>query len=258
MKMRLSTLVMVLLYGLVVVGQQQSPHKAGTPSQSTDLDPLALKVLKAATEPIRTANAFSFRALISKEHMGTNGQMITLFHTSTFTVERPDKLHAELRGRGKDVQLFYKSGQSVLYTPDVKLYTALSSPKTIDATLDELEKKDVFIPVKNFLESDPYQSLTDGLQSAYVIGEVTLFDQPVHHLAFSDKDVDWQLWVVGGDEPRIRRMEIIDKSRTERPRIVIDFLDWNLNASPSADLFEFKKPAGAKEIELLKQSASSK
>jgi len=33
----------------------------------------------------------------------------------------------------------------------------------------------------------------------------------------------------------------------------VDFLDWNLNAKPAADLFTFAKPPDAKQIELLKE-----
>jgi hypothetical protein len=34
-----------------------------------------------------------------------------------------------------------------------------------------------------------------------------------------------------------------------QPRFLVTFSDWNLRASLSEKQFEFKKPAGAKEIE---------
>jgi hypothetical protein len=217
---------------------------------------LALQVLKAATEPIHEAHSYSFRALVSTEQMGTNGQMITLFNLSDVTVQRPDKLHLNFIGRGQKVELFYDAGQTILYTPESKLYATISAAKTIDAALSGLEKRDIFIPVRNFLSSDPYVSLTNGLLTGYVIGKVMLFDQPVHQLAFTDSKAEWQLWVVGGEHPEVRRLEVIDKTQQGHPRTVADFLNWNLNASPSADLFTFEKPAGATEIQVLKQAAT--
>jgi hypothetical protein len=237
--------------GLSSWSQQTESNKADT--KQKDIDPLALKVLKAATDPLREAKAFSFRALVSREDIGTNGQVITLFNLSDVTLQRPDKLHVNYRGRGKSVQLFYNAGQFVLYTPEEKLYTSIPCPKTVDTALDDLDKRNVFIPIRNFLGSDPYLSLTDNLVTAYVVGQVMLFDEPVHQLAFTEPKAEWQLWVVGGDRPRIRRLQVVDKSKPWHPRITVDFLDWNLAAAASPELFTFSKPPDAKEIGLLQE-----
>jgi hypothetical protein len=260
MKKLIACFILVVVCGLAGFAQAAKGSKGAKAGEATnkatktDIDPLALDVLKAATEPLRKSQSFSFRALVSREYLGTNGQVITLFNLSDVTVQRPDKMHIDFRGRGKKVSLFYNAGQAVLYSPDEKLYTTIAGEPTIDATLQDLEKRDVFIPIRNFLESDPYKSLSDGLLTAYVIGKSMLFDQEVHQLAFTEPKAEWQLWVIGGERPLIRRLQVIDKTQPERPRIVVDFLDWNLNASPSADLFTFKKPPDAKEIGLLKET----
>jgi hypothetical protein len=166
-------------------------------------------------------------------------------------VERPDKLRVNFKGRGQEVQLFYIAGQAVLYAPDAKLYALVPAPKTLNRVLEALEKRDVELPVKNLLESDPYQSLTSDLTSAYVIGRVQMFDMPVHQLAFTEKDAEWQLWATDGQSPRIQRLQIIDRGRPHEPRITIEFSDWDLNASVQPDTFSFRKPDGAREIEFL-------
>jgi hypothetical protein len=254
MKQRIAILIALLSLTLAAVAQHSSSN-SGTSKQAKDIDPLALQVLKAATDPLHSAKTFSFKALVSREHVGSNGQLITLFHLSAITMQRPDKLHVNFRGKGQEVELFYDAGHSVLFTPEAKLYTTVSSPTTVDAALDALEKKDVFLPVRNFLESDPYQSLTKDLTTAYVIGQVMLFDQPVHQLAFTEPGADWQLWVVGGEKPIIRRLEVVDKTIPSHPRIIVDFLDWNLEANVSEDQFAFTKPPDAKEIQLLRDVA---
>ena len=78
-------------------------------------------------------------------------------------MQEPDKLHIDFQGRGKRVELYYSAGHSVLYSREDNLYCRIQSPATIDATSDELEKRDVFIPIRNFLESNPYKPLTDAL-----------------------------------------------------------------------------------------------
>jgi hypothetical protein len=66
--------VLLLLSTLSVCSFAQD--KPGTKSKSTetkDVDPLALDVLKAVTQPIEQAQAFTFKALISEEQLATNG-----------------------------------------------------------------------------------------------------------------------------------------------------------------------------------------
>jgi len=245
----------ILILGLTVsrpmLGQKNETQKA-----ATDVDPLALQIVKAATDPLKEAKAYSFRALVSRDLLGTNDQIITTFSTSQVTVQRPNKLHIKFRGRGEPVELFYDgSGKAVLYSPSTKFYTTLSTPTSIDACLADMSKKGVNIAVRNFLESDPYASLTDGLTTAYAVGKVDVFDEKVYHLAFTEPGAEWQLWVVGGDNPRVKRLEVIDKDKPHNPRIAVDFFDWDFNPAPSEDMFTFSKPADAHEIEMLKLTA---
>jgi hypothetical protein len=234
-----------------VVAQSKAPQKT-----TKDIDPLALQVVKAATDPIKNAKSFSFRALVSRDELGTNGQTITVFNTGEITVQRPNKLHIRFRGRGEPVELFFDgSGKTVLYSPSTKLYTTVSSPTSIDATLDAIAKRGVDVATRNFLESDPYQSLTDALTTAYAVGRVDLFDKKVYHLAFTEAGAEWQLWVVGDENPTVRRLEVIDKAKPHNPRTVVDFFDWDFNPTTKDETFSFRRPADAREIEMLKVTA---
>lgn len=242
--------VLALLLGCIVSAQQQKADSKSkekeTPGQK--IDPLALKVLKAATDRIHNAKAYSFHALVSHENLGTNGQVITQFNKSEFIVQQPDKLRINVRRAERDVQLLYDAGQTTLFTPDTHLYTSFKASATINSALDGLEKRDIFLPTSNFLQSDPYKSLTKALVEAYVIGRVEIAGETVHQLAFTEPHAEWQLWVTGGPEPTIRRIEIVNKEVSYHPRTIVDFSDWNFNASPDPALFTFKKPADAIQI----------
>jgi hypothetical protein len=219
-----------------------------TAASATDIDPLALRVLKAVTEPIRNAQNYSFRTRVTRERLGTNGQIITHFTESDVLVSRPDKLNVDFKGRGHHVQLFYNGGKAILYSPEPNLYATVAAPGTIDGVLDALDKREVYLPVKNFLEKDPYAELVPDLKTAYVIGEMTIFGETVHQLAFTEDGAEWQLWVTGGPQPRVRRLQVINKSMPHAPRVTVDFLDWNFDAEAKPEMFRFKQPADAKQV----------
>jgi Predicted periplasmic protein (DUF2092) len=142
MKSRLYAFAFLTL--CLLMSSAQQPGTPKSPSEK-DIDPQALRVLKAATDPLKGTKPFSFRALVSRETLGS------------------------------------KAGNAVLYEPEEKLYALIPAARTIDATLENLEKKNVFIPIRNFLSSDPYKSLSDDLMTGYVVGQEMLFDEPVHH-----------------------------------------------------------------------------
>jgi len=250
--------VLLLCCSLLLSAQTATRNKPTTKTpdqkadQKKDIDPLALKVLKAVSDPIREAKTFSFRTRGTREYVGSNGQIITYFNTSEVTVQRPDKLRVDFKGRGKEVELFYDGGQAVLYSPGPNLYASVPAPKTLDGVLEALEKRDVDLPVRNLLETDPYQSLVPSLRTAYVIGKTQMFDLTVHHLAFTEPNAEWQLWVTDGQNPRIQRLQVINKAKPRQPRITVEFFDWNLDAPTRPEMFSFQKPEGAREIDFLK------
>jgi hypothetical protein len=215
------------------------------------VDPLAMDVLKAVTQPIEQAQAFSFKALISEEQLATNGQIVTFFHTTEITAQRPDKVHLIFKGRGERVDFYGTNGSISMYSADSKLYATMPAKATIDDNLADITAKGIDMPVGPFLSSHLYELASKHLITAYVIGRVKLYDQEVHQLAFTSPDVDWQLWVKGGESPRIVRAESVNKKLESKPRTIVQFLDWNLSPAISADEFTFTKPADAHEIDVL-------
>jgi hypothetical protein len=244
---RLRRVVAMLMFPLLA-GVALAQTKA---AEAKDVDPLALQVLKAVTQPIEQAKVLSFKALVSEEELATDGQIVTFFHTVNVTLQRPDKIHLIFQGRGRRVEFYGSGGTITMYAPEVNLYGTMPAKDTIDATLDELNTKDVDLPIGPFLRDDGYKRAAANVTTGYVIGRVKIFDQDVHQLAFTAPDADWQLWVTGGENPRIIRAEIVNKKLEGKPRTTIQFLDWDLNPTIAADEFTFAKPADAHQIDML-------
>ena len=249
---RIATLALVTVSWCLVCMAQGSPAKTKT-KEPDAIDPLALKVLKAVIDPIMEAKDFEFHALVAEEHLGTNNQVITKFRVEHITMARPDKLKVEVKRAGNDLEFYLGNGKATLYSPQKKLFTTVAAPTTIDAALKKLSEKDISFVFSNLLESDPYKSLITGVKSAYVIGQTKILEETVHQLAFTDANSDWQVWVTGGDNPRLLRAEIVDRSTPERLRTNVTFLDWNFTPTIQEGTFAFQKPDDAKQIQLAQE-----
>jgi hypothetical protein len=220
-------------------------------SESANIDPLALQVLRATTDSLKSAPSFSFRAITSRERLGSNGQIITFVRQSEVTVFRPDKLRVRTTGEHESLDFYFNRGAVILYAPDQKLYAPINTEPTLDLAVDRIEERNIQLPMSPFFRSGPYQVLTEGLIGAAVIGRIQLSGKIFHHLVFLEKDTEWQLWVEAGLRPTPRRAQIVYKGMEREPRVVVDFLDWNLSANPPPAFFVFQKPAGAKAIGFL-------
>ena len=211
-----------------------------------DLEPVAMNALKAMSNRLREASSFSFTAHIMREEPGTNGQMLDFFKDIHVQVQRPDKMRLEVASDTSDVTLWYDGKNVTLMPATAKIYTAIPADPTLDATLTLLKNKvQAHTPLIPFLTSDPYSILSHGLVSADEVGIDNEGNRQFLHLAFTEPDADWQLWLSGPNQILPRRMAIIYKTVEGQPRVTVDFTNWNLNAEIPSSAFVFLKPQGA-------------
>jgi len=127
------------------------------------------------------------------------------------------------------------------------IYTTLSAPPDLDATLTMLHDKiHTHMPLVPFLRSDPNAVLSDGIQTANEVGVVPVGNEQLLHLAFTEPDADWQLWLTGPNQVLPRRMAIVYKNIEGQPRVSIDFSNWKLDAEVPSSAFVFSKPVDAR------------
>lgn len=231
----------------------QSPGRfAARPAPPTNklaapaLDPVTMQALRTMSDQLRGASSYSFTARIMREEPGTNGQMLDFFRTITVQVQRPNKMRWQVQSDTSDVNVWY-DGKNVTIMPLTgKMYTTIPAGATIDAALETLKNQlQVHMPLRPFLSADPYSFLSDGLTSANSVGMENAGNQQYLHLAFTEPEADWQLWLSGPNQVLPQRMAITYKNEPGQPRVEIEFSNWCLNAEIPTSAFVFSKPAGA-------------
>jgi len=212
----------------------------------SELEPVAMNALRAMSNRLASATSFSFTAHIMREEPGTNGQMLDFFRNIRVQAQRPNRLRMEIQSDTTDVDFWYDGRNLTLMPASAKIYTTMAAEPTLDATLTMLKDKvQTHTPLIPFLRSDPYSILSDGLESAHQIGVVNDGNEQYLHLAFTEAEADWQLWLSGPNQILPRRLAVIYKNIEGQPRVSIDFSNWNLNAEIPSSAFVFQKPAGA-------------
>ena len=178
------------------------------------------------------------------------GHLINYFFNTEVAVERPNKLAARKRGDGPAFDVYYDGKKFSGVDEKLGLYAQMDAPPTLDELIPVVtERTGLYFPFADVLYSDMSGMLTKGLTHAYWVDKSTVDGVVCDHLAFAGPGIEWQIWIGPEKDPLPRRLAVTYVSMEWQPRFLVTFSDWNLRASLSEKQFEFKKPAGAKEIE---------
>jgi hypothetical protein len=235
--------------GPVTSGTPGKGPKSSAPAVVPIREQKALDLLKRMSETLAAAKAFTYHSRGAIELRAKTGQFVTLFGESEVALERPNKLYVEVTGEVPNFQLYY-DGQSVTaYAPKGNVYSTSSAPKTIDETLEFLQKKaNIHFPSSDLMVADPYAVLSQDLGSGFVVGPAAVDGSACQHLAFRTSESNWEIWIE--TTSALPRRLLVTYTRVANfPRLAVEFSNWNLAPQLAASRFEFSKPAGAKQVD---------
>ena len=234
-----------------MVGQQPAEKIAKpSPPPPPIIEQHALDRLKAMSEKLAAAKSFTYHSLSTVEVPAKTGQFLTLFADAEVTLERPNKLRANITGDVPNIQFFYDGSKISVFDPQKNLFAVTDAPKTIDEMLPLVVAKfGIDFPADDFMFSDPYSLITKNLTHAIEVGQTQVNGNPTEHFAYMNADANLEIWIDSGPSALPRRVAVTYKTIANFPRFLLEFLDWNLIAKPSDSQFIFKKPGGAKQIE---------
>jgi hypothetical protein len=157
------------------------PSKARSPRQhraapgtasNRAIEQAALDILRAASEKLASAKTVSFVARGAFDVPARNGAQLFYFTRSEVTLVRPNKLRVIVPGDGPPSEFYFDGTKVAVFTPRADLIAIEDVPGNIEPMLAYIyQKAGIYFPFVDFLVADPYETLTKGLTSAFVIGK---------------------------------------------------------------------------------------
>jgi hypothetical protein len=241
-------------------GETPQKQESAAPSGGPDSAPApmmeqrALDRLKRMSETLKAAKAFTVRSRSTVEAPAKTGQYVTLFGTSEIALQRPNKLRVKVTGEVPNFDFYYEGTNMAALAAQNNVYSIDKAPGTIDELLNVVEdKSDIHFAAADVMFSDPYAMLTKDLTSAFVVGPATVDGSPCEHLAFKSRGVHWEIWIDTGQSALPRCLAVTYAAAENLPRFLVEFSNWNLQPTLTADSFVFNPPANAKQIEFRAQ-----
>jgi hypothetical protein len=216
-------------------------------------DPRADRLLRAMGDYLKAAKEFSFHAEIAFDDVQASGQKIQFGATNDISVRRPDRIYVNYEGDTARKRFWYDGQTLTLYDGDHNVYATEKVPPSIGAALDYVSEQLGFNPpLSDFIYDDPGAVLRQDAISGSDMGETDVDGVTCQHLAFVEKNIDWQIWIETGKAYVPRKFVITYKTYPGAPQFIAVISDWDFTTPLSDSLFSADLPPDAELITFLK------
>ena len=233
--------------------QQPQPPATPPPPAHPAIEQGALDRLKATSQVLAKAKSLSFTAITTYESPARDGQPLYYTTLSDVAVRRPNMLRVITPGDGPASEFYYDGKRMLAYSPAANLVAIADAPPTIDAAMKAAyDEAAIYFPFAEVIVADPYKNLSEGLTSAFFVGQSHIVgDTVTDMIAIANDNVQAEVWI-GVNDGLPRMIRAIYPKDPAKSRYEIQFSNWRLNtpfkdsefgsARANAPRMEFGRP----------------
>jgi hypothetical protein len=245
MKEVLSRLLIISVMVLTISSTIQAGDKP-------NLDERAFDHLTQMGNYLAAAEEFSFKAEVTTDEVNIGIHKIHTTEQIEAVVHRPNKLWLDERGDLYEKSFWYDGKNASLLSYAEDMYATVEAASTTEKMLDEMMAKyGVTSPVVDFLVDKPHLDLLSAVTSGVYVGLHKVDGVSCHHLAFTQDNVDWQIWIDTGKKTVPLKFIVTYKMEPGSPEVITVFKDWEFSSKYPDKQFEFKAPKSARKIDFL-------
>lgn len=184
----------------------------------------------------------------------SEGLMIEHSSEVTMRIMKPGAMRMTMRNSEETKELLFHDGLLTLYTGKHNFFAQAEVPKNIAAAADfAINEFGINAPLLDFVSNDMAEELKESADEIQHLG-TSLIRGVVHdHISIRTSDVDIQLWIASDGPPLPGKMSITSKWEGGSPRFVT-FFTWDTNPSFAVEALNWVPPAGATQIEFVREA----
>ena len=212
----------------------------GQAEQPAQIDSQAMDLILRSARFLADQNAMSFNWFVSYDEVIDEREKITLMRSGSNLLVRDKGFFSSAEGEN-GLREWHYDGAQVTYAAPLEKYYATSEFKAGFDALVDAAREDVGseIPLYSIMQRGLPERLEKGLKAAAYLGITKVADQEVYHLAFSDDEEDWQVWISTDEDMPVPVVIVgTEPKKTGWPQYRAYLTDWNLE--PEHDEAQFK------------------
>lgn len=240
------------MYRLIFISLSLLAPSSGSLAQ-TNIAPRAEQILRDACQYLAETPHFSITAEIWQEHVTDQGEKLQFTRQVEMQVKRPNKLHLEIHSPHSERGFWYEGKDLSFLDAKRNFYSSTEMPNSLDTMIDAAHDQfGIDLPLIDLALSNPFRNATARVQEGKYIGMASAMGYNCHHLAFTQENIDWQVWIQDGPQPLIRKFVIVHKQDPGAPEFTGLIRNWNLLDRIAESEFVFRPPLGSSKVQMHK------
>ncbi len=255
MKHVIKAVVLSVFIVMLAAGVSRGQSKDAAPA----IDPQAEKIIQQMKAQKKKNMKASVEVLDTMDEVDASGQKLQYSHVRKLKVSEPDRFRLESTGDITNTTIWKDKKTFTLLDRGTNAYAQAAAPGTISETMDMLlDSYGVSTPLADMLSDDLYDVLMKKVITCRYLGLHYAEGLKCHHIAATQKNIDWQIWVDAGKSPRLRKLIITYKHKPGDPQYTAVLKSFKKVSTLPEKTFVFKAPEGAQKMPLLPVKKSSK
>ncbi|SDX34777.1 hypothetical protein SAMN05444336_104371 [Albimonas donghaensis] len=236
-----------LLGGGALAQTSETPAHAAGEAAETEiadeapdaLDPIALEVLKTATDYLAAQRTLSVDWFVSRDRVIDGREKLTEFTSGGIILDREAGFVAHSENGPEGRNFYYDREAVFIQDIEANAYVTAAFEGELEALVARIKDEyDVVLPIWSVLSRDTAAEFIDAADKAAYVGRTRVAGRDAHHLAFSNYDYDWQVWVADdADRPEILMIVGTDPYTQGWPQYRAYLTNWDF--APEIDPTEF-------------------
>jgi hypothetical protein len=221
-------------------------HEASASANAAPIiDPEVRAVLNRACRELSSARTLTYHAEINFDSVLQSSVKLQYAAEMDTAIRRPNRLAISYKSDLGAKEIWYDGSTLTIYDPAHRVYASTAAPDSIDAMLTQVaDEKNLSIPLAGFDFSNPCRRAYGDIQRGKYVGINDVGGVACDHLAFIQRNADWQLWIDHSNKPLPRKIVITHKNVPSQPQWAAVFSKWRFNRKLPASLFQPKIPKG--------------
>ena len=225
---------LVWLIGSAALAQSDSDTQSAdseTGNAETKIDPLAMEIAGNAARFLAGQSSMSFEWIVTHDEIVEGREKITFFRSGTNSLVRGAGFVSRTE-RGGTLRDFYYDGETfTIASPSEGFYASAEFDGGFEALIIAArERFDTALPLWSIMSETLGQNAVEKIEGAAYLGTTLIRGNEVHHLAFTEYEEDWQIWISTDEERPVPLMLIgTDPYQQGWPQYRALFLDWTFD-----------------------------
>jgi hypothetical protein len=217
------------------------------------IDPRAEQIVRRACAELADTKTFTFHAEVTFEQVLPRSPVKIQFAGVTdYWVRKPDALAVDYESDLGAKRFWYDGTTLTIYDAPKMMYTSTAVPASIDGMMERVaETNNLTLPLADLAMSDPCANLNKRVIFGGYIGRGDVGGVACDHLAFTESNFDWQIWIQHASKPLPRKVVINYRSTPGAPEYVAVISDWKFPATIPDSRFTPQIPKKAIRIKFV-------